>query len=362
MDRYMLATIVNSNRQAHHFGQNHGTTRPRLDRTLVALFRSLLHFLEQMQINKWTFFQGAWHFSFLFLAILCRRLSLVAVTNDHIACALVLARLVTFGGHAPGSHRVTTTGGSALTTAMGVVDGVHGHTANGGTHTAPALRTGFTQRPQTVLTVGHLAQRGTAVGRHLAHLARTQAQGSVLPFAGDQLDRGAGAARQLSTFARLHLHTVDGAAHGDIAQRQRIAHLDRRSGPGLQQVSCLDPLGRNDVAAFAVLVTDQGDIGGAVGIVFDTLDLTDNAILVALEIDHPVVMLVTTTHMAGSNPARVVATSRLALLFEKRRIGRALVQVRIDDADNKAATRRCWLSFDYRHVNTPYSAVAKSIS
>ena len=123
---------------------------------------------------------------------------------------------------------MTATGGTALTTTMGVVDRVHGHTANSGAHTAPTRRTGLTQLAQAVLRIGDLTQGGAAVRQHLAHLARAQTQRGVLALARHQLHGCPGGASHLGTLAGLQLDGVDHGTHRDIAQGQAITGLDRR--------------------------------------------------------------------------------------------------------------------------------------
>src|SRR3546814_4927964 len=81
---------------------------------------------------------------------------------------------------------------------------------------------------EVVLDVADLADGGAALGRHPAHLARTQAQRRVHAFTSDQLHAGPGGARDLRTLARLHLDAMHGRADRDVAQRQRVTGLDRR--------------------------------------------------------------------------------------------------------------------------------------
>ena len=57
---------------------------------------------------------------------------------------------------------------------------------------------------------------------------------------------------------------------------------------GNDRVALGEPLRRQDVGEFAVLVLDERDEGGAVGIVFDALDLGRRIELAALEIDRAV--------------------------------------------------------------------------
>src|SRR4029078_12690479 len=98
--------------------------------------------------------------------------------------------------------------GAAFAATVRVIHRVHRRAANGRADTAPALRTGFAALAQIVFGVAHLADRGAAVGRHLAHLAGAQTQRGVRAFTRDQLHRGTGTARELRTLARLHLDAM----------------------------------------------------------------------------------------------------------------------------------------------------------
>src|SRR5690606_27163178 len=164
-------------------------------------------------------------------------LGCTTTTNDHAARALIGTGLVTLGGYTPGRYRMTAAGGATLTTTVRVVNGVHHHTAHGGANATPAVCTGLAERTQAMLTVAHLAQRGAAVGGHLAHLAGAQTQRGVLTFTRDQLHGGAGAARNLRALAGLHFHAVHHAAHRDVAQRHAVAGLHRHGDAGNQVVA-----------------------------------------------------------------------------------------------------------------------------
>ena len=65
---------------------------------------------------------------------------------------------------------------------------------------------------------------------------------------------------------------------------------------------------------------------GAVGVVFDALDLGGDAVLGALEIDLAVVLFVATTDMTGSDAAEVITAAGLGLLLEERTVRFAFVQ------------------------------------
>src|SRR5690606_29219660 len=139
--------------------------------------------------------------------------------------------------------------------------------------------------------VADFADDRAAAREHLAHFAGTQADRRVFAVARDQLHRGARRAGDLRTLARTHLDAMDRRTDRDVAQRQRVARLDRRIAARLQRVAGLHAARRDDVAALAVGIAQQCDMRAAVRIVFDALDLGGDAILVALEIDQAVVLL-----------------------------------------------------------------------
>src|SRR5262249_45789878 len=158
--------------------------------------------------------------------------------------------------------------------------------------------------------------------------AGAKAQGGVAAFAGDQLHRGAGAARELRALARLHLDAVHGRADRDVAQRQRVAGLDRRVAARHQLVADIHALRRDDVAALAVDVAQQRDVRRAVRVVLDALDAAGDAFLVALEIDDAIVLLRAAALVPRRDAAVVVTAAGLALRFDQRGVRSALVQPR----------------------------------
>jgi hypothetical protein len=86
-----------------------------------------------------------------------------------------------------------------------------------------------------------------------------------------------------------------------------------------------------------------------VGIVFNTLNFGSNAVLVAKKIDHTVVVLVTTTFVAGRDVAVVVATGLLELRLQQCGVRRTLVQVITRNLHHAATAWRSWFHFDNSH-------------
>src|SRR3546814_1201669 len=98
-------------------------------------------------------------------------------SSDLLLRPLVVAGLVALGRHAPRGDRMRVAlAGLGLTTTVRMVDRVHGRAADGRLDAAPAAGAGLAQLLEVVLDVADLADGGAALGRHPAHLARTQAQ------------------------------------------------------------------------------------------------------------------------------------------------------------------------------------------
>ena len=166
-----------------------------------------------------------------------------------------------------------------------------------------------------------LADRGAAVDRHASHLGGREAQGGEVALLGHELDAGTGRAGHLAAGAGLELDVVHHGADGDVAHRQGVAGTDVRALAGHQLVADVHVLGGEDVALLAVVVVQQGDAAGAVGVVLDRRDRRRDAVLVPLEVDDAVLLLVAATAMAGRLAAVVVAATGAALLGEQRLLG-----------------------------------------
>src|SRR4051812_10711945 len=151
-----------------------------------------------------------------------------AATADDVTVGLLalLTGAVADRRHAPGRLRMVTQRAAALATTVRVVDGVHGLAAGLRAHAEVALASGLADGDVLVVGVADHADRRPAVGAHLAHLARGQAQGGVVALLGHQLHADAGGARHLRAAPRLELDVVDQGADGHRGQRHRVADLD----------------------------------------------------------------------------------------------------------------------------------------
>src|SRR5262245_17934940 len=104
---------------------------------------------------------------------------------------------------------------------------------------------------------------------------------------------------------------MDLRAERDVLERQRVARFDRRFRTGGYRVAHRDALRRQDVAALAVRVQNESEVRRAIRIVLEPFHTSRNAVLVALEVDHTVVALVTSALMPRSHASLVVAPAAL---------------------------------------------------
>jgi len=212
---------------------------------------------------------------------------------------------------------MTTCCSLTFTTTVRVIDRVHDHTTHCRANTAPAHCTSFTNLAQVVLAVADFTDRCTAFDVNAAHFAGTQANLSVGAFACHQHNAGAGGTSDLGTLARQHFHAVDSRTDRNVADRQSITSLDRRFRTTDQLIADSNALRSDDVLAFAVRIAQQSNVRSTVRVVFDTLDLGDDTVLVATEVDNAVMLLVAATDMTGGDVTVVVTTSGLGLLFDQ---------------------------------------------
>ena len=197
------------------------------------------------------------------------------VADDHDLRALVLAGLVALGLHAPRRHRVAAPPRCGLRRRRaGGRSGSSPRRAPSGARRASARAPALPIDSQVVLVVADFADGRAAIDVHLADLARAQAQLRVRAFARQHLHarrrRSARAARPCR--ACISTQCTVGADR-DVAQRQRVARLDRRLGSRHQLRADRDALRRDHVAALAVGVEQQREVRAAVRVVLEPLDL-----------------------------------------------------------------------------------------
>src|SRR5664279_1968281 len=133
--------------------------------------------------------------------------ALAPAPDDHRVTGLLRVPGATLG-LAARVHRVTTTGGLALTTAVRVIDRVHRDTADGRALALPAHPAGLAPVDVALLGIAHLADGGAAAHVDVADLARGHPELRVGTVLRDQLHLGAGRAGDLRAATRPQLDGV----------------------------------------------------------------------------------------------------------------------------------------------------------
>src|ERR1700722_9413458 len=118
-------------------------------------------------------------------------LVLAAAAADQPVTGLVLPAGTAFR-LTPRADRMATARALALTTAVRVVDRVHGDTANRRTLALPAVAARLAELDVAVLRVSDLTDGRAALDRHPADFAGRHAERRVRAFLGQQLNPGAG--------------------------------------------------------------------------------------------------------------------------------------------------------------------------
>ena len=200
------------------------------------------------------------------------------------------------------------------------------------------------------VTFADLTDDGHAVGANDAHFAGGHTDLSVAVLLRHQLSGSTGGADELSALAGMHLDVVDHGTNGNVGDRQAVTGLDVGSGGRDDLVTGSEADRSDDVALLTVGVLNEGDIGAAVGVVFKTQDGSFHVELVALEIDHTVLLLVAAAMMTDGDAAVTVAAGGFLIRVEQGLLRLDLGEFGLRDSHMTNGRRRgavCFNHFDF---------------
>ncbi|OIQ72322.1 hypothetical protein GALL_460560 [mine drainage metagenome] len=235
---------------------------------------------------------------------------------------------------------MATARGAAFTTAVRMVDRIHGDTPVMRLAAEPAVATGLADRDVHVIGVRYRADGAGAAAVNQALLAGVQTDDHIILVAADDLRIGAGGTRELTALADLQFHIVDDGADRHVAKRHDVARLHVDIVARDHGVADRKTLRRKDVRLGAVRIFHQRDEGGAVRIVLQPLDRCRHVDLGALEVDDAIRLLVTAAAKAHDHAAGVVAAAGGLLALGQRLDRLALVERRTID-HHQLALARC---------------------
>lgn len=198
-------------------------------------------------------------------------LGVAALYDDGVAGLAETAGLLALDVAPRRLEVLTTTAGLGLafTTTVRVVDGVHRHTAHGGTNAHPAGAAGLAGHFVHVLGIANLTDGAVAILIETADFAGGHLDQRIACFTVGNNGLLAGCTGNLAAGTRTDFNVVNGGTQGNVLQGHRIADLGSNLLAAFHLHAHLEARRSQDVGLFTVLVFDQGDAAGAVGIVFD---------------------------------------------------------------------------------------------
>src|SRR5690606_38550062 len=259
--------------------------------------------------------------------------------HDELIGRLVGAGLAALRGLAPRRNGMTATRSATFTTAVRMVDRVHGNAAVMRTLTQPALTTSLAELDVGVVRVGHGTNSRQAGAGYEALRARVQAQECHSAGTTDDLCVGACGTGDLTALAWLQLDVVNDRAHRDRRKRHCIAGLYVRTlAGGNDAVTSSQTLRSQDVADLTILVANECDECRTIRIVLEAFNSGGHIELVALKVNKAIAALVTTTLETGGNAAVVVAAALARQADGQALDGLALVEAGAVNDDQLALT------------------------
>ena len=167
----------------------------------------------------------------------------------------------------------------------------------------------------------YLTDGGHALYGYISQLTGGEPDQGVSAFLSHQLSHNASGTGQLRALAGVHLNVVDKGTNRNVQHGQSIAGLDVSAGAGHYGVTNRQAGGSDDVALLAVLVLDQRDVSGTVGIVLQGENGGGDTGLVSLEVDDAVLSAVSAASVADGDLTGVVAAGVLLQAYEQASLG-----------------------------------------
>jgi hypothetical protein len=196
---------------------------------------------------------------------------------------------------------------------MGVIARVHHTASHFRAATEPALAASLAEAGVALFGVTDLAQGGVALPTNQTDLCRRQLEGDIVPFLGHDLGTSPCRADHLSTTTGVELNVMDAGAKWNGGEGEGVADLNRAIRAGDDCLADSNASRGQNIAFFTVAVIKQREASIAMGVVMNGCDTGLNTVLIAAKIHQTIEALMSTTTMAASDDAAIVAT--LAAMF-----------------------------------------------
>src|SRR5215472_3701497 len=268
---------------------------------------------------------------------------LLPALDNKLVGALVVPRFFAKRRERPGRLRMIALD-APFATAMRMIHGVHGYTANRGTDAAPARAPGLSKAFILVVEVAHLANRGHTVHGKLADFARRQFHEGNFALLAQQLRGTASRTDHLPAATGIELQVVHHGPRRNVLELQRIAGKNVRAFARGNRGADLQPDGVNDVALLASGVVQQRQVRAAVRVVLDGRHFRGHADFVATKVHLAVLLLMTAAAMPDHHLALVVAPAGTLFRLEEGFLGLLLGDVALVHDGDKPPRCRVWIN------------------
>ena len=114
----------------------------------------------------------------------------------------------------------------SFTTTHGMINRIHGDTANMGPFSYPSGATGLAKFLALMLAIPYLTDTCTTKPVKFSHFPRRQSDQNVLSFLGHQLCRRSCTPNKLGSFPNFHLDIMDDGTQRYICHRQAVSWLN----------------------------------------------------------------------------------------------------------------------------------------
>src|SRR3989344_5713561 len=198
---------------------------------------------------------------------------------------------------------------TAFTSAVRMVHRIHGTTAHLRPHTLHALASRFAHIDGAVLDIGKLADGSHHITMELADFGRGHNHLNVFSFVRKHRGPHTCGTYNLPAFAGMKLKVMDDASLRNIAQSHAVTRNKLSPFAGYDLHARLQSFGSKNIALIAIAIDNAGYAGGAVGIVLDGKNTTDNIHFFLNKIHRTVYALHAAAFVTDRNAALVVSAN-----------------------------------------------------
>ena len=199
---------------------------------------------------------------------------------------------------------------STFTTTHGVIDRVHRDSAHSRPNSFPTHSTCFSFYAQVMFGIGDDTECGKTVFIDHPHFARGHPDRRIAVARAISCAERPAERTSCPPLPRTHLDVVHDRTKRHFFKSHATADVKRGPFTGLDSIAYFDSMGSEDIPLFSIHIMKQGNIGTAVGVIFDGGDFCGNAHLIAAKINQAQLALMASPAMPAGNTAEIITPTR----------------------------------------------------